>query len=92
MLEISYHFYHHNNESFPKEKVIKAILNRDFKTFYDIYLTWSNIGEKQKRLQQMWLVVNIRTQQLITEWNLLVQHLDMKRIQVVMIVVQLYPV
>ena len=40
MLNVSYYFYYHLNDNFPKEEVISCIKNKDFDGFIKLYKKW----------------------------------------------------
>lgn len=40
MLNVSYYFYYHLNDKFPKEEVIFCIKNKDFDNFMKLYKKW----------------------------------------------------
>ena len=42
MLEVSYNFYYHLNNDFPKENIIKLIKNKNYKEFMKLYNIWGN--------------------------------------------------
>lgn len=42
MLDVSYNFYYHLNNNFPKEKILKSIRDKNYKEFIQFYNIWGN--------------------------------------------------